>query len=234
MLPNTRNFSNIVPFYAGVATPVSINRQQNSYRQQFPNPPTTGALRQTWYAAQNTTKKVYKHVKQIAQNLKSKAQDYFKLFKAYWKPRYVVLFTEKDEHTYPDGTRLKMWLNSEKRLNLDPTRPGNLAYDTILEAMRNGTIILDWGALVGIWQGKMLNIDNKHVNKYITGLGYANPSYSKSGGTREEFGLPTLNLTDKAEKIKNLFALQFLGFAVDTLLNTQPENIVKKLFFTDI
>jgi hypothetical protein len=233
MFPNTTNLlnPNIVPSYARVATPASLSRQQSSqslHPQQFQNTTTRGALRQTWYAAQDTTKKAYKQAKKIVQNLTGKARDYFKLFKPYWNPRYVVLFTQNDEHTFLNGKKLNIWLNSEKRLNLDPTRPGNPAYDTILEAIKNGTIILDWDALVEIWQGKMLNINNKHVKKYITGLGYANPTSYKGTGTREEFGRPTWNLTDTGEKMKNLFALQFLGFAVHSLLNTQPENIIKK------
>jgi hypothetical protein len=48
-----------------------------------------------------------------------------------------------------------MWLNCAKRLNLDRIRPGDPAYDTILEAIKNGTIILDWDSLVQIWHGKM-------------------------------------------------------------------------------
>jgi hypothetical protein len=233
MLPNATNLlnSNRVPSYTGVATPASLSRQQSSqslHPQQFQNTTTIGALRQTWNATRNTTKKAYKQAKKIAQNLTGKARDYFKLSVPYWNPRYVVLFTQNDEHIFLDGKKLNMWLNSAKRLNLDPTRPSNPAYDTILEAIRNNTIILDWDALVEIWHGKMLNINNKHVNKYITGLGYANPKSYKGTGTHEEFGLPTLNLTDKGEKMKNLFALQFLGFAVHSLLNTQPENIIKK------
>ena len=233
MIPNiiNPNIPRIIPSYVGVAIPACINRQPNPLRQQFANRKKIRIVQQIWYNIQKKRSQYVKN-KKLTQNFKNKVQDYFELLTIYWKPRYVVLFTKNDEDKDPvsNGTILKMWLNGAKRLNLDPTRPGEAAYDTILEAIKKREIILDWDALVQIFHAKMLNINNKHVNKYITGLGYINPIYYKSNGTHKEFGRPTWNLTQKGETIKNLFALQFLGFAVNLLLTTQPQSIMKRRY----
>lgn len=152
MVSNIGNLTNIVSSYVGVAIPTSLNRQQNQYRtrQQFATIPRIGAFQKTLKAALNTTKNTYNRVAKLAQNLRDRVRDHFKLGKFDWKLRYIELFTQNDEHIFQDGRRLRMWLNRAKRLNLDPTRPGDPNYDTILEAIKNGMIILDWDALVQI------------------------------------------------------------------------------------
>ena len=84
-----------------------------------------------------------------------------------------------------------MWLTTQKNLNLNLTQPVYLNYDTILENIKNGSRILDWQALIEIWQGKMLNIGNKHLSKYITGVGCANLNNATTPDFRYELALPT-------------------------------------------
>jgi hypothetical protein len=174
----------------------------------------------------------------------NKIRSSFKFMEEYRYPWYVTLFTaedttviEEEEQDENDPSKkikiqrfLGMWLNAAKMLNLNPTKPGYLNYDTILTAVKNGSIQLDWSGLVQIWHGKMVNIKNKHLPKYITGVGFPNINLEKKPGFRDEFGLKTANLNPKMETIRDLFTIQYLGFCIDTLFTQQPNTICKKRF----
>lgn len=184
-------------------------------------------LRQPFVAAQNAIKQ--NTVARIMAPFK-KIQTFLKLEVFYQSPWYVTLFTLRDQAQHENKV-LGMSLNTAKPINLNPTQPGDPNYDTILESIKNGSIVLYWVALVQIFQGKMFNIGNKHLPKYIQGVGCANLNNAQILGYRREFGLPTANLTPKMEKIKNLFCVQYLGFALNTLFTMRPDCIVKKPYY---
>lgn len=243
------NIFNTTSSYIGVATPRSRARPQNPPSQsQFlsRNPRLAQTLQRTVAATRTLrltiiTRFQQSRVARIIRAPQNKIRSFFEFGKKYWNPWYVTIFTKDDEHEIEiDDNKepstkikklLKMWLNAEKKLNLNPTKPGDLNYDTIREAVRNGSITLDWSGLMQIWRGKMLNIGHRHLVKYITGVGFANINLETVSGFRDEFGLKTRNLNTRMEGIRNLFSIQLLGFAVNTLLTCQPSNIVKYQFF---
>ena len=162
--------------------------------------------------------------------------------KKYFKQNRVVLW-DKNDICYEDDKsdnnrnkpnkprrRLENLIGDPLRLSLNP-KLGDSDYPTLLEALQQGSIELEWEGLINIWLAKMLNPLGKHWEEFIVGLGFFNAEnyllpFPRFG--RKIMGRKTYRYSKKIKKVQRLYAFIYLGIALNLLILTRPTYIQQR------
>lgn len=150
--------------------------------------------------------------------------DNFSLKFAYLDPTDALLFSAADiagaAHELIDPLGLNLNPNDDN---------SNSTFDTIQQAIANESLVLDLTGLRDIFIGKIFN-PRHHLSLFVTGFGAINFEKYKLAGVDKKsvFAWETSVLKADMEEIRNLYALIYLGFALDILIHDQPQHIYKK------
>lgn len=245
---NLRNLNPQTGSYVGDAQPRGRNLESLACRQTFSGQPANREVqpiarpKRTFFVRviRRNTARVNRAVRaMIGTNIGFKLKEIFKLFQIYKNPTFVRLFSPTDNtDTNSKGRRLVNWLTDPNAiqntgihdLNFDPNIPNKFGCKTMLQALIDGDIKLEFEGLLGIWLGKMLNTDHEHFLKFVTGVGLLNFKNHLAGGTKTIIGLETPILTEKMEKIKHIYSLLYLGLCLHMLINDKAVSIQKKTY----
>ena len=192
-----------------------------------------GRARVVRIAAQKAVRATVKAVRQKVQvptKNQLQIQTRFDLGKIYKDLAFVELFSSNEKITQDPniGKQLKNWLDGNHKVNLNPKTSNKHGCKTILELLRSGDMELELPSLLEIWLAKMLNTDNGHHLKFVTGVGCIDFINYLSGAIRKILNIDTPVLTEKMEKIKHLYALLYLGLVLNMLIKDKAISIEKK------
>ena len=135
------------------------------------------------------------------------------------------------------GRRLENLLGDPLYLSVNPelgdsagTSPCQGDYPTILEALQQGSIELEWEGLINIWLAKMLNPFGKHWDEFIVGFGFFNAKNYPMPSSRQSrlMGWNIYRYSKKIKKVQRLYAFIYLGLILNLLISRRPTYIEQR------